>query len=57
MGRGQGEKGEGGPPGSSNDSDNFAIGHMCHNDVPQIITFHPQEGNQATDALITPFYG
>ena len=38
------------PPGSSNDSDNFAIGHMCHNDVPQIITFHPQEkpGNRCS---------
>lgn len=58
------------PPGSSNDSDNFAIGHMCHNDVPQIITFHPQEKpgnrcshypilwmkNQGSESLHNPSY-
>lgn len=52
VGRGQGRRrGRGrAPPGSSNDSDNFAIGHMCHNDVPQIITFHSQEkpGNRCS---------
>ena len=75
-GKGEGPQGEGGgegprpPPGSSNDDDNFAIGHMCHNAVPQIITFHPQEKpgnrcshypilwmkNQDSEALHNPSY-